>query len=95
MQDYIVFPKKEYDDYIKRLTNNKVIYTTRVSSEMGKYKMNGIYKSDFGDLKVVFLKHYSKLSNHPFYNELNENQICEINKYIKENEYDVIGLIKV
>lgn len=95
MQDYISFPKNEYDDYIKRLNDKKVIYTTRVSSEVDKYKMDGVYKSDFGDLKVVCLKHYSKLSNHPFYNELNEDQICEINKYIKENGFDVIGLIKV
>lgn len=95
MQDYISFLKNEYDDYIKRLNDKKVIYTTKVSSEVDKYKMGGIYKSDFGDLKVVFLKHYSKLSNHPFYNELNEDQICEINKCIKENDYDIIGLIRV
>ena len=95
MQNYINFPKSEYDDYLKRLTDNKVIYTTRVSSEVNKYKIGNIYKSDFGNLKVVFLKHYSKLSNHPFYNELKEDQTCEINKYIKENGYDVIGLIKV
>lgn len=95
MQDYISFPKNEYNYYIQRLTNNKTIYTTRVSNEVGKYKMDVVYKSDFGNLRVVFLKHYLKLSNHPFYNELNENQICEINKYIKENGYDVIGLIKV
>lgn len=95
MQDYISFPKNEYNAYIKRLTNNKIIYTTRVSSEVDKYKIGVVYKSDFGNLKVVFLKHYSKLSNHPFYSELNEDQICEINKYIKEKGYDVIGLIKV
>lgn len=70
MQEYISFPKNEYDDYIKRLNSNKTIYTTRVSNEVDKYKINVIYKSDFGNLKVVFLKHYSKLRNHPFYNEL-------------------------
>lgn len=95
MHEYISFPKNEYVDYIKRLNCNKVIYTTRVSSEADKYKMGSIYESDFGDLKVIFLKHYSKLSSHPFYNELNKDQICEISKYIKENGYDVIGLIKV
>lgn len=94
MHDYIRFPKREYEAYIERLMNNKVIYTTRVSNEVDRYKMNGIYKSDFGNLKVVFLKHYSKLNDHPFYNELDENQIYEINKYIKENGYDVIGLVK-
>jgi len=34
------------------------------------------------------------LCHHPFYNELTQNQIREINQYIKENGYDVIGLIK-
>lgn len=94
MQDYISFPKNEYDNYIQRLTNNKIIYTTRVSNEVNKYKMGLIYKSDFGSLKVVFLKHYLKLSDHPFYNELNKEQIFEINMYVKEKGYDVIGLIK-
>ena len=95
MQEYISFPKNEYDDYIKRVNSNKTIYTTRVSNEVDKYKINVIYKSDFGNLKVVFLKHYSKLRNHPFYNELTKDQLCEINKYIEENGYDVIGLVKV
>lgn len=95
MQDYISFPKNEYANYLKRLANNNIIYTTRVSSEVNKYKINHIYKSDFGNLKVIFLKHYSKLINHPFYKELNNNQIKEINKYILENGFDVIGLIKI
>lgn len=94
MQDCISFPKNEYDDYIKRLTDNKVIYTTRVSNEVNKYKLGLVYKSNFGNLKVVFLKHYLKLNDHPFYNELSKEQIFEINKYIKENGYDVIGLVK-
>ncbi len=95
MQEYISFPKNEYDDYIKRLNSNKIIYTTRVSSEVDKYKIGTIYKSDFGCLKVIFFKHYKKLHIHPFYSELNKEQLCEINKYIKENGYDVIGLIKI
>ncbi len=80
---------------MKRLNDNKVIYTTRVSSEVGKYKMGVTYKSDFGDLKVIFLKHYRVLKDHPFYDELNNDQIYEIKKYIKENGYDVVGLSKI
>ncbi len=94
MKEFISFPKNEYEDYMARLRNNKVIYTTRVSSEVGKYKIGIVYQSDFGNLKVVCLKHYEKLCHHPFYNELTQNQIREINQYIKENGYDVIGLIK-
>ncbi len=84
MQEYISFPKNEYDDYIKRLNSNKTIYTTRVSNEVDKYKINVIYKSDFGNLKVVFLKHYSKLRNHPFYNELTKDQLCKIKNTLKK-----------
>lgn len=58
MQGYISFPKNEYDDYIKKLSSNKVIYTTRVLSEVDKYKIGGIYNSVFGNLKVIFLKYY-------------------------------------
>ncbi len=94
MRKYISFPKNEYLSYLNRLNANKVIYTTRVSNEVNKYKFGEKYNSDFGILKVIFLKHFSKLSDHPFYNELNNSQIQEIEKYIDEFGYDVIGLIK-
>ena len=95
MDYFISFPKEEYKDYLERLNNNLVIYTTRVSAEVGKYKLGEIYSSNFGDLKVISLKRYSNLKDHPFYDELNENQINEINEYIKEFGYEVIGLIKI
>ena len=95
MQEYINFPLNEYNNYQKRLQENKPIYTTRVSNEVNKYKLGLIYKSDFGNLQVISLNHYNQLKNHPFYNELTKAQIKEINKYIKENGYDVIDLTKV
>ena len=95
MQEYISFPKNEYDDYIKRLNNNKTIYTTRVSKEVFKYEKNKIYHSSFGKLRVVYLKHFDYLKDHPFYNELTKEQKEEIEFYIKEKGYDLIGLIKV
>lgn len=95
MQKYISFPKSEYDCYLNRLKANKIIYTTRVSNEVNKYKINEKYNSDFGILQVVFFKHFSKLSDHPFLNELSHEQILLINKYINDNGYDVIGLIRL
>lgn len=95
MRKYISFPKNEYASYLNRLKDNKVIYTTRVSNEANKYKFGEIYNSDFGVLKVISLKHFSKLIDHPFYHELNNNQLQEIEKYIDEFGYDVIGLIKI
>ncbi len=77
---YIDFPKNEHKDYKKRLSENKIIYTTRVSNEVGKYKINKIYNSSFGKLKVTYFKHFSDIKDHPFYNELKEKQIKILSK---------------
>jgi len=95
MTDFIDFPLCEYQGYQQRINENKVIYTTRVSDEVGKYKKNQVYNSYFGKLKVIFFKHLKDIQDHPFYHELNKQQIDEISLYIKENGYDVIGLIKI
>lgn len=95
MNNYFIdFPKEEYDAYIERLNDNKIIYTTRVSNEVNKYKINCCYKSCFGKLRVVYFKHFLNINDHPFIDELNEGQINEINKYINECGFDVIGLSK-
>lgn len=93
--NYIEFPEEEYQSYEQRLNNNQIIYTTRVSKEVGKYQKNIQYNSCFGKLKVVYLEHFTKIKSHPFYKELTENQIAEIEKYIEEEGYDLIGLIRV
>jgi len=95
MRKYISFPKNEYASYLNRLKDNKVIYTTRVSNEVNKYHFGEKYNSEFGVLKVISLKHFSKLSDHPFYSELSNEQLQEIETYIDELGYDVIGLIKL
>ena len=92
---YIDFPKEELLSYQERLNNNLNIYTTRVSSEVNKYIVNNIYDSPFDLLKVVSLKHYDNLNEHPFIEELSKKQIKEINKYIKDNGFDLIELIKI
>ncbi len=93
--NYIDFPKEEYSSYIERLNNKLNIYTTRVSLEVNKYIVNNIYNSPFGLLKVVEIKHYDKLKEHPFINELSKKQINDINKYIKDNGFDLIELKKI
>ena len=92
---YINFPKTEHDDYLKRLNEKQIIYTTRVSKEAGRYSINEIYDSPFGRLKIISLEHFKKLEEHPFLNELNETQMLELNNYINEKGYDLIGLIKL
>ncbi len=92
--NYITFPKEEYPSYLNRLNNNQTIYTNRVSKEANYYKLNNIYNSPFGLLKVISLNHYHNLNEHPFINELTPKQINEINKYIKENGFTLIELKK-
>ncbi len=92
--EYIDFPEREYENYQKRLDKNQIIYTTRVSKEVNKYLVGHTYNSVFGVLKVVYLKHGNNINKHPFLNELQEQQIFEILKYINENGYDLIGLKK-
>lgn len=93
--NYIVFPDNEYNSYLERINNGKVIYTTRISKEVNKYKVNNIYDSVFGLLKVISVKHYSNIDEHPFLEELTKEQIEEINKYIIDNGFDLIELEKI
>lgn len=51
----IDFPKSEYRSYFKRLKQGKVIYTTRVANEVGKYKLNKLYNSPFWHIKSLLL----------------------------------------
>lgn len=77
--NYIEFPISEYESLRNRIDNNQIIYTTRVSKEVNKYSINCIYNSPFGKLKVVYLKHFINIEEHPFLNELDKEQILEIN----------------
>lgn len=90
--EFIDFPKCEYEAYLKRLNAGKVIYTTRVSSEVGKYSLGSIYSSPFGMLKVVSLIHFKNLDSHPFLEELTPSQKEEIEKYAVECGIDLVGL---
>jgi hypothetical protein len=88
----ITFPKSEHKSLIKRLKNNKQIITTRVSNEFDKYNINDILFSDLGyELKVLKIKNYQNIKEHPYYNELTKSQIDLIDKY---SQFQVIWLIK-
>ena len=95
MKEYIDFPAEEHESLLKRINDKQIIYTTRVSNEVNKYFFNSVYDSPFGKLKVVYSKHFINIEEHPFLNELSELQILEINEYINENGFDLIGLIKI
>lgn len=86
------FPKNEYPAYLSRLAENKSIFTTRISDEVRKYSLNETYDSPFGKLKVISIKHFSTLKEHPFFDELTETQIEEIEKYTDERGIDLLEL---
>lgn len=88
-QEKISFPDEEIQDLSKR----SKIYTTRVDKEFGKYKLNHTYLSPWGDLlKVIDIKIYTNIKDHPNYNELTNDQIGLISKYKK---FEVITLEKL
>lgn len=91
----ISFPKKEYKDYLKRLNKGQFIYTTRVSNEVGKYHLHQVYDSIFGALKVISIKHFHTLYDHPFYEELTKEQKKEIDAYQDYRGIDLIELKKI
>jgi len=88
----ITFPISEHPALIQRLKNNQQIITTRVSDEFNKYHVGNIVKSDLNyNLKVLKIKSFKNIKNHPYFNELNKNQISIIQKY---PQFQVIWLKK-
>jgi len=89
----ITFPKAEYNSLTNRLAQGKPIMTTRVSLEKDKYKVGKVYRSDLGvKLKVVSVKSYNSINEHPYLGELTSTQKNAISKY---GPYDFIVLRKV
>ncbi|MFH0808302.1 MAG: hypothetical protein V1888_01670 [archaeon] len=85
----INFPKGEWRSIIDRLNNKGNVVTTRVSSELGKYKVGDILKFEDFVLKVANAEMFSKLKEHPYLNELDEKMKNEIGSY---KEFDVVWL---
>ena len=91
--DTIEFPKSEVLSLKKRLDSNLSIYTTRTSSELGKYAKDEIYKNPIlGDLKVVNIIQVDDISKHPFINELNKTQINVLARYGKMELIELIAI---
>ena len=73
-------------------------YTTRVYKEIGKYKVGQLYISQWGDvLKIDEVKTYWKVSDRPFYDEMNDDEKIEIRKYSEDIglPYEFIKFSKV
>ena len=73
------FPKNEWYKYRLRLAQGLPSYTTRVSSEQGKYKVGDVHSSPFGLIHIDEVRSYKQgVEKHPFYNELTNYQKGQI-----------------
>ena len=95
MNDFMFFPVDELPDLHSRLEDGKSIFTTRVSSEAGKYQVGQTHDSELGTLQVISLQHFARFDEHPFIADLTSAQAAEINRYLDERGMDVVELVKV
>ena len=76
----IDFPEEEINILKKQ---NKII-TTRVSAEYNKYNVGDLVRTPWGDIfKVLNIKKFRDIENHPYLDELTEDQINLLSKYKK------------
>lgn len=92
MNDFIFFPVAELAELRARLQAGKTIFTTRVSSEAGKYQIGQLHDSDLGLLQVIGLQHFTHLDDHPFLSELTPEQKQEISTYLDKRGLDLVEL---
>ena len=85
MFEEISFPEHEYESIKNYLNKLGYCYTTRVYKEIGKYKVGKLYTAPWGDvLKIDEVKTYWKVSDRPFYDEMNDDEKIEICKYSED-----------
>ena len=72
------FPKNELRAYRLRMALGLPTYTTRVSSERGKYFVGQIVDSPLGKLRIEEVRAYNSWDKHPFHNELTSAQKAQI-----------------
>lgn len=85
MYEAISFPEHEYETVQKYLNERGYCYTTRVYKEIGKYKVGQYDTAPWGDvLRIDEVKTYRKVSDRPFYDEMNDDEKAEIRRYSEE-----------
>jgi hypothetical protein len=88
----ILFPYNEVDSIKQHLYDDHYIYTTRVSSEKDKYNLHDKLIPSFDKhlvLEVIEKNEYKKLSEHPYLDNLTEDQKKVISRY---SSYTVLKL---
>ena len=85
------FPDGETKQLKRRLDTGKLIYTTRIAKEVGKYKKNAVVNNSvLGLLKVKKVMTLNDIKKHPFFKDLTKKQL----KLIGDQKYQVIELEK-
>jgi hypothetical protein len=84
----IAFPAEEIDTLKKQ---NRIV-TTRVSSDYNKFFVDDLVKTPWGDIfRVPKREEISDVKDHPYFNELTEDQKKFLSKY---NKIAVLTLMK-
>jgi hypothetical protein len=83
------FPKVEKSVVKMRLREEGKVVTTRTSLEYGKWRVGDVVEYAGFVLRVVDVKSFGDLGEHPFLDELDEKMKRVIGKYGK---YDVVWL---
>lgn len=85
MLEEMSFPEQEYASIQNYLDTLGYCYTTRVYRELGKYQVGKSYRAPWGDvLQIDEVKTYWKVSDRPFYDEMNEDEKREIRQYSED-----------
>jgi len=88
----VPFPQEEYKGLEYKLKSGKGIYTTRISRERGKYKEGQEFITPWGHkVKVMSVVQLEGVENHPFLDELTEEQKKQIGKH----KYDLVRFEKI
>jgi len=90
-ENTISFPKREHAALKQRLSEDKTIFTSRVSVEQDRYKPGDILDSSLGSLKVKNVRSFESVEQHPFKNELADKDKETLRRHGK---YDLVELEK-
>ncbi|MBU0625066.1 hypothetical protein KKF05_01850 [Patescibacteria group bacterium] len=78
----IDFPKEEHASLQQQFEHFGFAYTTRASDEVEKYEVGNILKTPWNRIvRVSSIERFNSLADHPFLNELTEQQKEEIGSY--------------
>lgn len=88
---FINFPAEEIKEIKQFIEKNGFIYTTRIDDELDKYKIDQETESPFGPLKIVYIKKFNNIYDHPFFDELTIEQVEDING----KEFCILKLVPV